>query len=860
VALTVGELLVVIDARTAQFQTALTNVDRRVAAFGANTQRQTALASRAFTGMQGSVQGLSRLLGTLAVAFGVREIIGLVDEVTNLNNALTQVTTSAENLVGVQEELFDISQRTSTRVGDNANLFRRLSNATDKVGTSQKDLLSITETINQTVAVSGATSREATASLVQFSQALSGNFRTAGQEIASLEEQLPSLAKAISNNIGDGTKNLRELQKAGELTTAAVVAALQKAGPAIEAAFRKTIPTVENVFTTIRNSAVFAVSDIIKTLGGIGLTRGALADFGDTVRTELVQGFGNFARVLAAVVGILAEVSRTAESLGVTVSRVSQAASIMGNALIVGLRVIQLTVSLIRRLIEGIGDDFENAAKRIQDIPGATRRGFERLTQGTAEQSNDTLQESVGQLRSQVERLQEARRDVATQVGENFERSFTFQDLGRQLDTAKEKLDEASAELGRRGITIPIEVDAAQASEGLNEVLNLVNSPEFKALRDGVKIFDTDPEGNRQLTESLENVEKLLTKAAAAAENFKKQTGTISDEERAKAAQALADAQLEANEKLAALAQKIQEERLKAIDPILAELAAVDRQITAAKELATIATDQVAAEAVLNGLLTEQFVLQDRLARARESFGPAAKSLQTDLAKVGRIDPEVAARITKDLANALAKAEGSEERLQAIRDAAEKAGKFLEEAARDSRLGDALGEGLKAGLTDALSGSLNDFVPSFGAALRDSALDNLGDAFNQLISGPEGIGQQLAKALNVSGPVGSGILALGGALLSGLFGGDQIDSAAASVRSAVTSTQQTRGIVAGPTSIAVAEVGRSIKEAFTESERLLRLVERNTRLTAEAVGGTAAAGGAPSLAAGVLAFEAESTL
>ncbi len=56
---------------------------------------------------------------------------------------------------------------------------------------------------------------------------------------------------------------------------------------------------------------------------------------------------------------------------------------------------------------------------------------------------------------------------------------------------------------------------------------------------------------------------------------------------------------------------------------------------------------------------------------------------------------------------------------------------------------------------------------------------------------------------------------------------------AANIRSAVTSTQAVRGIVAGPTQIAVAQVDRAISDSFLEPTRLLRIIAENTGRTVE---------------------------
>ena len=66
--------------------------------------------------------------------------------------------------------------------------------------------------------------------------------------------------------------------------------------------------------------------------------------------------------------------------------------------------------------------------------------------------------------------------------------------------------------------------------------------------------------------------------------------------------------------------------------------------------------------------------------------------------------------------------------------------------------------------------------------------------------------------------------------------------------SAVTSTQAVRGIVAGPTQVAVAEIGRTIQDAFVETNLILRrmltvLVDSRTLLAGGVIAAAGATGG-----------------
>lgn len=165
-------------------------------------------------------------------------------------------------------------------------------------------------------------------------------------------------------------------------------------------------------------------------------------------------------------------------------------------------------------------------------------------------------------------------------------------------------------------------------------------------------------------------------------------------------------------------------------------------------------------------------------------------------------------------------------------------------------------EGFGSAFNRAVRGESVDFIGEFAMLLGDSSEDALKDAFDEsigvfgsLLKGvvdKAGIGQ-LFEGGGAFGGVGTffkeklgeeGGQALGGAALGILGAGisafrsrEQGRSRAAGVTSAVESVARVRGIVAGPTTIAIAQVDRAIADAFVEPTRLLTIIaETNTRI------------------------------
>lgn len=227
----------------------------------AREQKRVAdLSTKAFTQLRGAIVGV-------AAALGVRELSQYADSWQTIQNRLKVVSATTDELRSATDGLFAISQRTRSSFEATAELYSRLARSSQQLGLTQQDLLGVTETINQAVAASGATSTEASAGLIQLAQGLaSGALR--GDELRSVLEQLPRLALALADGLNVPIGKLRDMGQEGQLTAEAVIRALKDQGPAIAAEFDALVPTVTQSFQTVRNALIKEVGEpLAKALG-----------------------------------------------------------------------------------------------------------------------------------------------------------------------------------------------------------------------------------------------------------------------------------------------------------------------------------------------------------------------------------------------------------------------------------------------------------------------------------------------------------------------------------------------------------------------------------------------------------------
>jgi len=202
----------------------------------------------------------------LSIASFTKGITRASDSITNMENKIALVTGRGRELNSTMQSLARVSSQTRVSFSTTAETFNRFGLALQGSGTSAKELLNVTRTINQAVTISGASSESARAAIVQFGQGLaSGQLR--GQELNSVLEQTPRIARAIADGIGIPFGQLRDAAAEGKLTTEAVLKAIQKAAPEIAQEFTLIEKTVDSVSNALRFQLLGALNVIARSTG-----------------------------------------------------------------------------------------------------------------------------------------------------------------------------------------------------------------------------------------------------------------------------------------------------------------------------------------------------------------------------------------------------------------------------------------------------------------------------------------------------------------------------------------------------------------------------------------------------------------
>ncbi|MFK6124632.1 tape measure protein [Acinetobacter baumannii] len=287
-----SRLVIVIDSQ---------NAERNARNLGnelVSIERKGEFASKSMDSLSVATRALA---GHMAGLVTVGAAISKMDTYTGLQNRLKLVTNNQAELNKATEDTFQIAQKTYSAWDSVLQVYQRFSDNAKTLNLTMDDTARLTETVSKAVAISGASAEAADAALVQFGQALaSGTLR--GEELNSVMEQTPALAKAIAQGMGITVGELRSVAAEGKITSQEIVKALKNVQNDVDALFAKTDITIGQSLTLLNN-------EITKFVGEAGKGSGAAQVLAGSVQTlasnldliadgALVVGIGYITRAI----------------------------------------------------------------------------------------------------------------------------------------------------------------------------------------------------------------------------------------------------------------------------------------------------------------------------------------------------------------------------------------------------------------------------------------------------------------------------------------------------------------------------------------------------------------------------------
>ncbi len=297
-------------------QKALSGLKRESRAATAATERLGATTRRTLAHIGHYAAGI---FAVHQIMRGGRAVIAYADSYTELNNRLRLVTKSEEGLVASRKSLLEISQRTRTDLSANAQLYSRISLASQELGRSQSEVLQVTELLNKQVLIGGNNSAEAAAGLVQFAQGLASG-RLQGDELRSVMENLLGVQQGLIIGFAklrsrgqidfDVTRaNIRKLASEGVLSSDLLLDAVLASAEDTDAKFQQVNKTVAGATQQLGNSIAVIVGEINESLNASSTFAETLGDISQAIDhrsiAELERSLGHLATAMELIGAVL---------------------------------------------------------------------------------------------------------------------------------------------------------------------------------------------------------------------------------------------------------------------------------------------------------------------------------------------------------------------------------------------------------------------------------------------------------------------------------------------------------------------------------------------------------------------------
>ncbi len=248
----------------------------RIGVDGASeSNREIDTVTRNMNNLASTVQNAMRnLAGAVGVGAGISGIIQMSDEYAKFTAQLKLASLSQREYLASYADVKRIANAANQGLLETGILYARIANGTRELGVAQKQVARITETVNLSLLVSGASATEAASAQLQLSQAFaSGTLR--GEEFNAVNEAAPRLMLALADGIGVPVGALKKMAEEGQITSKIMADVLPNALARLREE-AKEVQTIAGAFTVLKNNMMEFVGIQANASGAVSALTGSI--------------------------------------------------------------------------------------------------------------------------------------------------------------------------------------------------------------------------------------------------------------------------------------------------------------------------------------------------------------------------------------------------------------------------------------------------------------------------------------------------------------------------------------------------------------------------------------------------------
>lgn len=219
-----------------------------------------------------SADALASAVKRLAASYlsiqGLKRAVDLSDSLVSTRARLDRMNDGLQTTQQLETMIYQSAQRSRGNFMDTMGLVSQLGTMAGSAFDNTKEIVQFAEQLNKQLALSGASGQAAQAAILQMEQGLaSGVLR--GDELNSVMEQAPAIARSIADYLQVDMGKLREMGAQGQITAAIVKNAMFAAAAETNAEFAKTPMTWAQVWTVASNAAIRALDPLLSAINWV---------------------------------------------------------------------------------------------------------------------------------------------------------------------------------------------------------------------------------------------------------------------------------------------------------------------------------------------------------------------------------------------------------------------------------------------------------------------------------------------------------------------------------------------------------------------------------------------------------------
>ena len=255
---------------------------------------------------QNAADGLGRKIKQMAADHlsmqGLLKTINLSDQLASTTARLNLIVEDGGSVAALEAKIMASAERARAPYLDMASAIAEMGANAGSAFRGNDELIAFMEQVNKQFVIGGASAEEQKYAMVQLTQAM-GAGALRGEELNSILEQAPGIARAIEQYMGAAEGSIKRYAEQGLITSEVVKNALFAAADETNAKFESMPKTFAQIWISIKNQALEAFAPILKRLNEI-----ANSEKFQQVVQGLIQGIAAAAEVASWLFAILVEI------------------------------------------------------------------------------------------------------------------------------------------------------------------------------------------------------------------------------------------------------------------------------------------------------------------------------------------------------------------------------------------------------------------------------------------------------------------------------------------------------------------------------------------------------------------------